>query len=59
MLCYELDCRELNGKECSHYPWEFMELVTERCYCPFVNKPRKVIEKTKVRMTTQKVKTKK
>jgi len=57
MLCFELKCKELDGMNCTHYSWDYMEFVTRRCYCPFVKKPEKEVKKEEhVRVGQQKTK---
>jgi len=62
MLCDDLNCEERNAGVCKHYALEYMEFVTRRGYCPFVddgpNKPVKLDMKGKKRVGQQKAKKK-
>lgn len=44
MLCFDLNCKEIREELCTHYPLQYMEFVTRRGYCPFIdsgpNKPK-------------------
>jgi hypothetical protein len=44
MLCLDINCKELDGDKCTHYSLGYMEFVTRRGYCPFVeegpNRPK-------------------